>query len=191
MAELIVTGFMTLDGVIEAPGDGVHPHAGWTHKDVEFLPEVYDLKGREQEEAGGILLGRTTWSQFHPVWPTMADFARYNSLPKFVVSTSLDPAEVAASTWQPMTLLRSLDEIARVKATLDGPLLVHGSATLAQSLAAAGLVDRYHLLVFPVVLGGGRRLFAEDGVKHRLSVISTRTFGNGIIELILGVPATA
>ena len=121
---------------------------------------AYELKGREQEEAGALLVGRVSWDAFHQVWPTMKEFARYNEIPKYVVSTTLTEEDVAASTWQPATLLRSMADVAALKETDGGDIQVHGSATLAQSLAAAGLVDRYHLLVFPLVLGHGKRLFA-------------------------------
>lgn len=187
MGQLIVTEFVTLDGVAEAPGGGDHPHAGWTFKDVPFNLAAYELKGREQEEAAALLVGRRSWQDFHPVWPTMDEFARYNALPKYVVSTTLTDADVAATSWQPMTLLRSLDDIARVKDATDGQLQVHGSLTLAQNLAAADLVDRYHLLVFPLLLGSGKRLFADDAEKQKLSLVSSRSFDNRITELILDV----
>ena len=125
---------------------------------------AYELKGREQEEAGALLVGRVSWEAFHEVWPTMAEFERYNEIPKYVVSSTLSEEDVAASPWKPTTLLRSMDDVAALKQTEGGEIQVHGSARLAQCLAAAGLVDRYHLLVYPLVLGtGGKRLFADDG----------------------------
>ena len=187
MGQLIVTEFITLDGVVEAPGGGEHPHGGWTYKDVEFDEAADARKGREQEEAAALIGGRRSWQEFHPIWPTMADFERYNSLPKYVVSTTLTEDEVAASAWQPMTLLRSVEEVAAVKERTDGQLQVHGSPTLAQSLAAAGLVDRYHLLQFPVLLGSGKRLFADSADKQRLSVAGATTYPNGITQLVLDV----
>ena len=188
MRQLIVTTFVTLDGVMEAPGGGDHPHGGWTFKDVEFDPAAYELKGTEQEEAGAVLVGRRSWQEFEGVWPTMTeDFAQYNAMPKYVVSTTLDEGEVAASAWQPMTLLRSIDEVRALKQGDGDPIIVHGSAGLAQSLAAAGLVDRYHLLVFPVILGSGKRLFASDGEKQNLRVTDSHTYPNGITKLVLDV----
>jgi dihydrofolate reductase len=145
---------------------------------------AYELKGREQEEAGALLVGRVSWDAFHPVWPTMAEFDRYNAIPKYVVSTTLTDDEVAASTWKPATLLRSMADVAALKETEGGEIQVHGSATLAQNLAAAGLVDRYHLLVFPLVLGHGKRLFpAEGGGKHPLRLVEHDTYANGIQKL--------
>jgi dihydrofolate reductase len=179
---LIVTELISLDGVVDSPGGGDHPQAGWTFTGIEFDPAAYELKGREQEEAGAMLVGRTSWEEFHPVWPTMEDeFAAYNAMPKYVVSTTLSEEAVAASAWQPMTVLRSTDDVAALKRTEGGPIILHGSPTLAQSLAAAGLVDRYHLLTFPVLLGGGTRLFPAEGGDHtRLSVVEQATYPNGI-----------
>lgn len=189
MRELIITQFMSLDGVTDSPGGGDHPHAGWTFQDVEFDPAAYELKGREQEEAGALLVGRRSWEEFHEIWPTMTDvFPGYNAMPKYVVSRTLPESAVAESPWQPMTVLRSLDDVAALKEDEGGPIIVHGSQMLSQALAAAGLVDRYHLLVFPVVLGEGKRLFPTDGAaKQKFRVTESETFGNGITKLVLSV----
>lgn len=90
MRTLIVSEFMTLDGVTEAPGGGDHPHGGWTFQDVAFDEAAYEIKAREQQEAGAVLVGRRSWEEFHEIWPTMTeDFARYNEMPKYVVSSTL------------------------------------------------------------------------------------------------------
>lgn len=176
MRPLVVTEFITLDGVVDSPGGGEHPRAGWSFADVPFLEEAYDIKGREQEEASALLLGRVTYEEFAPVWPSMEEFADYNAMPKYVVSSTLTDLP-----WGPANVLRSLEEVAALKETEGGPIHVHGSATLAQGLAAAGLVDRYHLLTFPVVLGAGKRLFADDGDHHgRLDLVEHATYPNGI-----------
>lgn len=180
-----MTEFITLDGVVEAPGGGDHPHAGWTFKDVPFEEAAYDIKGREQEEASALLLGRVSHDEFAPVWPQMAEFAAYNAMPKYVVSSTLQ-----GSDWQHTHVLRSLDEVAALKesdADGDGPIYVHGSATLAQGLLAAGLVDRLHLLVFPLLLGSGKRLFSDSGSKVDLQLVETATYGNGITLQVLDV----
>src|SRR4028118_964707 len=88
MRQLIVTTFLTLDGVMEAPGGGDHPHAGWSFKDVEFDEAAYEMKGTEQDEAGAILMGRVSYDEFAPVWHTMAEFESYNAGAKYVVSTT-------------------------------------------------------------------------------------------------------
>lgn len=183
---LIVTEFVTTDGVMEAPGGGDHPHAGWTFKDVEFDEAAYEIKGTEMETADAILLGRVSYDEFAPVWHTMEDFASYNAGEKYVVSSTIDGDTAPWGDFPPVTVLRSMDDVARLKETDGQDILVHGSATLAQSLAAAGLVDRYHLLVFPLVLGGGKRLFAE-GEKQKLSLVDSAAYANGITKLVYDV----
>lgn len=180
MRTLIVTEFISLDGVIDSPGGGDHPRAGWTFKEVDFEADAYEIKGREQDEAGALLLGRVSYQEFAPVWPGMTeDFARYNSMPKYVVSTTITETDPA---WQPTTILRGVEDVARLKEGDGAPIIVNGSASLAQSLAAAGLVDRYHLLVFPVLLGAGKRLFT-DGVNtgpSRLTLVEHASYSNGV-----------
>jgi dihydrofolate reductase len=174
MRPIVVTEFITLDGVVDSPGGGEHPHAGWTFKDVAFDEAAYEIKGRETLEATALLLGRQSYDEFAPVWPSMEEFATYNAMPKYVVSSTLQDPQ-----WHNTTVLRSLDEVAELKETEGGEIHVHGSATLAQGLAAAGLVDRYHLLVFPLVLGSGNRLFAE-GDKTKLALVEHAAYSNGI-----------
>ena len=174
MRTLVVTEFITLDGVIDSPGGGEHPPAGWTFKDVDFDAAAYEIKGRETQDATALLLGRRSYDEFAPVWPSMEEFASYNAMPKYVVSSTLQDPE-----WNNTSVLRSLDEVAELKETEGGEIHVHGSATLAQGLAAAGLVDRYHLLVFPLVLGSGKRLFGE-GDKTKLALVEHAAYSNGI-----------
>jgi dihydrofolate reductase len=186
MRTLIVSEFMSLDGVIDSPGgDDGHPRAGWTFRDIPFDPAVYEIKGREQEEATALLLGRVSYQLFAPVWPSMEEFPGYNAMPKYVVSTTLTETDPG---WNPTTILRSLDEVAELRAGDGGPIIVAGSSRLAQGLAAAGLVDRYHLLVFPLVLGSGRRLFGtDDDAYARLTLTEQKAFGNGIVQLVYDV----
>jgi dihydrofolate reductase len=184
MRTLIVTAFVSADGVMEAPGGGDYRNAGWTFKDVEFDPAAYEIKGREQQETTALLFGRQTYEEFAPVWPTMEEFAEYNAMPRYVVSTTLatdDPG------W-PATVLRSLDEVAALKETEGGAIAVHGSATLGASLADAGLVDRYHLLVFPLLLGAGKRLFSEtEKDTTKLKLVEYEAYPNGIQKQIFDV----
>jgi len=173
------------EAVVDSPGgDDGFRHAGWTYKDIEPDMAAYEIKGREQEEATALLLGRRSYEIFAPVWPQMEEFAAYNAMPKYVVSTT-DPD---TSLWNNTSVLRSLDEVAALKETEGGPIIVNGSSRLAQSLAAAGLVDRYHLLVFPVVLGDGNRLWAnQDQEKTRLRLVEHETYGNGVQKQVWDV----
>lgn len=184
MRTLIVTAFMSVDGVMEAPGGGDHRSAGWSFQIVEFDLAAYEIKGREQEEAGAMLLGRRSYEEFAPVWPSMDDFAAYNAMPRYVVSTTLETDD---SRW-PATVLRSLDDVAALKETDGGPIIVHGSATLGKGLADAGLVDRYHLLVFPLMLGAGTRLFSEsDRDATKLRLVEHDTYSNGVQKQVFDV----
>ena len=185
MRPLIVTSFVSLDGVVEAPGgEPGYRNAGWTFKDVEFVPEAYEMKGREQDETGALLLGRVSYEAFAPVWPTMDDFAGYNAMPRYVVSTTLESDD---ARW-PATVLRTLDDVAALKQTDGGPIAVHGSATLARSLSDAGLVDRYHLLVFPLLLGAGKRLWSESDVDTtKLRLVEHDVYSNGIQKNVFDV----
>ena len=165
MREIIVTEFISLDGVVEAPGgEEGFKHTGWTF-DIERDPTMYDYKFEETREAGAQLLGRRTYEGFAAAWPGRdGDFADlFNSMPKYVVSTTLsDP------TWNNSHVLGSLEDVARLREEDGGPLLVAGSPTLVHGLYGAGLVDEWRLMVFPVVLGSGQRLFpdsADDKTK--------------------------
>ncbi|PYE17509.1 dihydrofolate reductase [Williamsia limnetica] len=185
MRTLIVTAFVSLDGVMEAPGgEPGYRNSGWTFKDVEFDPAAYEIKGREQEETTALLLGRTSYEAFAPIWPTMDDFAGYNAMPRYVVSTTLQSDD---ERW-PATILRSVDDVAALKETEGGPIAVHGSATLGRSLADAGLVDRYHLLVFPLLLGAGKRVFSDaDKDATKLNLVEYEAYGNGIQKQVFDV----
>ncbi|MEV1077115.1 dihydrofolate reductase family protein [Streptomyces sp. NPDC050211] len=188
MRTLISTAFISLDGVMEAPGgEPGYRNSGWTFKDIEFLPEAYELKGREQKEATAMLLGRTSYEAFSSVWPGMEDFPDYNVMPKYVVSTTLTEDDLV-SNWGDTTILRSLDEVAALKETEGGPIIVHGSATLNQALSDAGLIDRYHLLVFPLLLGAGKRLFsATDKDTQKLKLVEHEVYANGLQKNVFDV----
>jgi len=191
MRTLIYTAFVSLDGVVDSPGGGSrfesHRSAGWTHKDIEFVPEAYEIKGRESEEATALMFGRISYEAFSPLWPTMEDFASLKDLPKYVVSTTLSQ-DALVDNWGEITILRSLDDVAKVKATDGGPIIIHGSATLARNLSDAGLIDRYHLLVFPLLLGAGKRMFSDtDKDKQMLKLVESETYANGIVKLVYDV----
>ncbi|MEW1777900.1 dihydrofolate reductase family protein [Streptomyces sp. NPDC086777] len=188
MRTLISTAFVSLDGVVEAPGgEPGYRNSGWTFKGVEFVPEAFEIKGREQEEATAVLLGRVSYEAFSPVWPDMAEFARYRTLPKYVVSTTLTEDDLV-SDWGETTILRSIDEVAALKETEGGPVIVHGSAALNHALSDAGLIDRYHLLVHPLLLGAGKRLFsASDKDTQQLKLVEHEVYANGVQKNVFDV----
>ncbi|MEU0158794.1 dihydrofolate reductase family protein [Streptomyces sp. NPDC006261] len=188
MRTLISTAFVSLDGVVEAPGgEPGYRNSGWTFKDAEFLPEAYEIKGREQEEAGALMMGRASYEAFSPVWPAMEEFARYRVMPKYVVSTTLKEDDLVPE-WGDTTILRSLDEVAALKETEGGPVIIHGSAALNHGLSDAGLIDRYHLLVFPLLLGAGKRLFsATDKDVQKLKLVEYEAYANGIQKNVFDV----
>ena len=189
MRTLIYTAFVSIDGVVQGPGpEPDYPNSGWTFQDIDFLPEVYDLKAREQEEAGALMLGRVSYQAFAPVWPTMTEeFPRYNAMPKYVVSTTLKEDDLV-DNWGEITILRSLEDVAALKETDGDPISVHGSATLAKNLADAGLVDRYHLLVFPTVLGAGKRMWSDtDKDRQKLELVESEAYANGVQKLCYNV----
>ncbi|AYF74839.1 deaminase [Nocardia yunnanensis] len=188
MRTLISTAFISLDGVVEGPGgEPGYRNSGWTFKDIEFVPEAYEIKGREQDEAAAMLLGRVSYQAFSPVWPDMVEFAGYKAIPKYVVSTTLNDGELV-SNWGETTILRSLEDVAALKRTEGGPIIVHGSASLVRALSDADLIDRYHLLVFPLLLGAGKRLFsATDKDAQRLRLVESESYSNGVQKNVFDV----
>ncbi|MER7846436.1 dihydrofolate reductase family protein [Kitasatospora sp. NPDC096077] len=188
MRTLISTAFISLDGVMEAPGgEPGYRNSGWTFKDVEFVPAAYEIKGREQEEAAAMLMGRVSYQSFSPVWPDMAEFARYKTLPKYVVSTTLAEDDLVPN-WGETTILRSLDQVAALKEGEGGPIILHGSADLNHSLSDAGLIDRYHLLVYPLLLGAGKRLFSStDKDTQKLALVEYEVYPNGLQKQVFDV----
>ena len=188
MRTLISTAFISLDGVMESPGgEPGYRNSGWTFKDIEFVPDAYEIKGREQEESTALLLGRTSYQVFSPVWPAMEEFAGYKAMPKYVVSTTLADDDLVEG-WGETTILRSLDEVAALKETEGGPIILHGSAALNHALSDAGLIDRYHLLVFPLLLGAGKRLFSStDKDTQKLKLVEHEAYSNGIQKNVFDV----
>ena len=188
MRTLISTAFISLDGVVEAPGgEPGYRNSGWTFKNVEFVPEAFEIKGREQKEAAAMLMGRVSYESFSPVWPDMAEFADYNVMPKYVVSTTLTDDDLV-SNWGETTILRSIDQVAALKETEGGPIIIHGSASLNRALSDAGLIDRYHLLVFPLLLGAGKRLFSTaDKDTQKLKLVESESYSNGLQKNVFDV----
>ncbi|MER6508600.1 dihydrofolate reductase family protein [Nonomuraea sp. NPDC001636] len=190
MRDLIYTGFMSLDGVVDSPGGGPgeeHRSGGWVVKDIEFVPEAFSLKGEELEETTALMFGRRSYEAFAPIWRDSDDHAAYKDLPKYVVSTTLSE-DALVEGWGPTTILRSAEDVVELKKSEGGAIFIHGSAELARRLSEAGLIDRYHLLVFPVLLGAGKSLFTEaDRDKQVLSLRASAAYPNGIVKLIYDV----
>jgi dihydrofolate reductase len=184
MGRIVVTEFVSLDGVIEAPGGGEEfEHAGWTFE-FDRGEDGDTFKFDELMEAEAQLLGRRTYEGFAAAWPRNTDhvgFAdRMNSMPKYVLSSTLERAD-----WNNSTILRSFDEIKSLRDELDGVILVAGSAQLVQGLLERDLVDELRLMVFPVTLGSGKRLWGEAGHKKRFRLADVKTVGEGIAILTL------
>jgi dihydrofolate reductase len=182
MGRIVVTEFISLDGVIEAPGGGEgFKHDGWTFE-FDRGEDGDQFKFDELMEAEAQLLGRRTYQGFAAAWPTFTDnvgFAeKMNSMPKYVVSTTLESAD-----WNNTTILRSLDDVARTKDEVDGVMLVAGSAQLVQGLLESDLVDELRLMVFPVVLGTGKRLWGETSDKKTFTLAEAKTVGEGVAVL--------
>jgi dihydrofolate reductase len=182
MAKLIVTEFVSLDGVMEDPGGAEDfKYGGWTFEIDRGEGDKFKLD--ETMESDGLLLGRVTYEGFAAAWPQReGEFAdKFNSMPKYVVSSTLEDSE-----WNNTTVLSGdvPDEVAKLKREQDGNIYVHGSGQLAQMLIENDLVDELHLMVFPVVLGSGRRLFGDTSDKKRLQLVESRAVGDGVLILI-------
>lgn len=186
--ELVYTGFITVDGIVDSPGGAAEGHrsGGWV-AETEFVPEAYSLKGEELAETAGLMFGRRSYEAFASVWPGSEDHAAYRELPKYVVSTTLTD-DAAVEGWGPIAFLRSLDDVAELKQSDGGAIFIHGSAELARNLADADLIDRYNLLVFPLLLGAGKGLFsAADRDKQELRLRESATYSNGVTKLVYDV----
>jgi dihydrofolate reductase len=180
---LVVTEFVSLDGVMEDPGGAEEfKHGGWS---FEFKrgEEGDKFKLDEAMEADALLLGRATYEGFAAAWPSReGEFAdKFNSMPKYVVSSTLEEAE-----WNNSTLLKGdlVDEVSKLKQAPGGDIVVHGSAQLVQALVEHDLVDELRLMVFPVVLGSGKRLFGETSDKKGLRLTDSKAVGDGVAILV-------
>jgi dihydrofolate reductase len=177
MRDLIVSEFVTLDGVMEAPGgEEGHPHSGWV---FDFMgPEQEQYKLDEVMESEGLLLGRVTYEGFAGAWPQRSGpFAdKMNGMQKYVVSTTLEDPE-----WNNTRVMRDVNEVSGLKEEDGGPIVVAGSRTLVHGLMGHGLVDEFRLMIFPVILGSGARVFPETPHKTGLELVDTRTFDTGVV----------
>lgn len=181
MGKLVVSEFVSLDGVMEAPGgEPGHPHTGWVLRFQDEAQVQYKFEEVLAHEA--LLLGRVTYESFAGAWPAYkGEFAdRMNEMPKFVASTTL-----TSLAWNNASLLEGdvPAAVAALKATLPGDILLNGSRTLAISLHEHGLVDEYRLMVFPIVLGSGAKLFADSPDAVQMSLTGVQQFAGGVVEL--------
>ncbi len=186
---VVVSEFMSLDGVVQAPGgqeedtDGGFAHGGWSMP--YFDPEVMGAAiGEGVGQAEALLFGRRTWQVMAGAWPERAGdpFAdEMNSIKKYVASRTLTDDDL---TWDNTTLLsrdNAITDIAELRAREGGDLVLMGSATLARTLLAEGLVDELLVMIEPIILGGGKRIFTDDGIARPLELVKTTTASTGVI----------
>jgi dihydrofolate reductase len=183
MGRIVVTEFVSLDGVMEDPGGSENfRHGGWTFE-ISRGDEGDQFKLDETLASEALLLGRRTYEGFAAAWPSREGvFAeKFNAMPKHVVSSTLEVPE-----WQNSTVVRGDvgDEVAKLRDRYNGDLVVHGSAQLVQTLFQLDLVDELRLMVFPVVLGSGKRLFGETSDKKALRLVDSKIVGDGVAILI-------
>jgi dihydrofolate reductase len=182
MGRIVVTEFVSLDGVMEAPGGEDFKYPGWSFE-FDRGDEGNKFKLDETMESEALLLGRRTYEGFAASWPSReGEFAdKFNNMPKYVVSSTLEnPA------WNNTTVLKGdvAGEVSKLRQSSAGDIYVHGSCQLAQALIENNLVDELHLMVFPVVLGTGKRLFGETSDKKRLKLADSKTVGEGVTILV-------
>ena len=183
MGRIVVTEFVSLDGVVEAPGGGEgFKHGGWSFE-ISRGDEGDKFKLDETLSSEALLLGRVTYEGFAAAWPSReGEFAdKFNTMPKYVVSSTLDKPD-----WNNTTVLKGdvAEEVEKLKQDQDGDVVVHGSPRLVQSLLEHDLVDELRLMVFPVVLGSGKRLFGETTDKKPLRLVDSKVVGDGVTILV-------
>ena len=183
MGKIVATEYVSLDGVVQAPGGHEDfEHAGWSFE-VDRGEEFEKFKLDETLDSEALLLGRVTYEIFAAAWPSMEgeDADKLNAMHKYVVSSTLEKGE-----WNNSTVLGGdvVEEVSRLRQELDGEIVVHGSPQLIQTLLEHDLIDELRMMVFPIVLGRGKRLFGETSDKKRLRLTESRTVGDGITILV-------
>jgi dihydrofolate reductase len=183
MGKIVVTEFVSLDGVMQAPGGEDFKYPGWTFE-FDRGEDGNKFKLDETLETDVLLLGRRTYESFAGAWPNRDDeFAdKLNTMPKFVVSTTLKEPD-----WNNTTVLDGGDatvQVRKLKEEFDGELQVPGSHRLVQELIESDLVDQVNLMVFPVILGTGKRAFAETSERRNLRLKESKVVGDGVLVLI-------
>jgi dihydrofolate reductase len=179
VGRIVVTEFVSLDGVIEAPGGGEDfKHGGWSFE-INRGDEGDKFKLAETLSTEALLLGRVTYEGFAAAWPSReGEFAdKFNTMPKYVVSSTLENPE-----WNNSTVLKGdvAKEVAKLRDEHEGDIVVHGSAQLVQALLEHDLVDELRLMVFPLVLGSGKRLFGETSDKKPMGLVDSKVVGDGV-----------
>ncbi len=182
MSKLIVSEFVSLNGVIEAPGgEHGHPHSGWTFES-NYGEDHYAYKQQEINEAESLLLGRVTYEGFADAWPErQGAFAeKINAMPKYVVSSTLSDPE-----WENTTVLSGdvIEEVSKLRDGDGGPILVNGSAQLVHALCEAGLVDEYRAMIHPVLVADGLRMFPDPAEMQKLRLASCTAYDSGVALL--------
>jgi dihydrofolate reductase len=190
MGKVVVTEFVTVDGVVEDPGGSEDlDRGGWAFQ-FNRGDDGDKFKMDETFEAEAQLLGRVTYEGFAEAWPSReGEFAdRFNTMPKFVVSTTLTDPE-----WTNSTVINGdlVEEIGKLKREVDGVILVAGSVTLVHALTEHDLVDEYRLMVFPIVLGGGKRLFGDTSASRALKLLDANPVGPDGVVILTYVPASS
>jgi dihydrofolate reductase len=183
VGRIVVTEFVSLDGVVEDPGGAEDfEYGGWSFE-FDRGDEGNKFKLDETMAASALLLGRVTYEGFAAAWPSReGEFAdKFNSMPKYVVSSTLESPEWSNSTVLPGEVV---DEVAKLKREQDGDVVVHGSARLVQTLLDRDLVDELRLMVFPVVLGKGKRLFGGTSGKKPFRLVDSKVVGDGVVTLV-------
>ena len=183
MGRIVVTEFVSLDGVMEDPGGAENfAHGGWSFK-ISRGDEGDKFKLDETFASEALLLGRVTYEGFAEAWPSRdGEFAdKFNTMPKYVVSSTLDQPE-----WNNTTVLKGdvVKEVGKLRQDQDGDIVVHGSAKLVQTLIEHDLVDELRLMVYPVVLGSGKRLFGDTSDQKPLRLVDSKVVGDGVAILI-------
>jgi dihydrofolate reductase len=183
MGRIVVTEFVSLDGVMEDPGGSENfKYGGWSFE-FDRGADGDQFKLDETLAADALLLGRKTYEGFAAAWPSRdGEFAdKFNSMPKYVVSSTLEDPE-----WTNSKVLGGdvKDAVSKLRAEIDGDIVVHGSRQLVQTLVDEDLVDELRLMVFPVVLGAGRRVFGETGDKKPFKLADSKTVGDGVAIMI-------
>jgi dihydrofolate reductase len=182
MGKIVVTEFLSLDGVMEAPGGEDFKYKGWSFE-VDRGEDGNKFKLDETLETDVLLLGRVTYESFAGAWPNReGPFAdKFNSMPKYVVTSTLKDPD-----WNNTTVIDGevVEQVSKLRQETDGIIQVPGSNQLVQTLFENDLVDELHMMIFPLVLGTGRRLFGETSDKKRMRLTDSKTVGDGVVVLV-------